>query len=414
MPDFGATMGRGRTRSGGGAWPDAGPRGQRMTPIARFGANPGGLGLYAYAPQGLAPGSPLVVALHGCTQDARAYAADAGWLQLADRCGFAVIAPEQTAANNPNRCFNWFLPEDTARGQGEAASIAAMVSHVLAAYRLNPRRVFVTGLSAGGAMAAAMLATYPDLFRGGGIVAGLPYGVARNVQEAMGRMHGGSTHGGPMQGAAGDRLGDLVRRAAPGGHPAPRISIWHGDADHVVNRSNAVDAARQWASVHGLGEAPDETEVFAGRTRAIWRACPKGGLGGTGEVVIESHLVRGLGHGTPLSTRGAGAVGATAPFMLEAGVSSTVEMARFWGLVDAAAMTDAPKATPGPPAAKPRVRPEAAWTPDADKAAPEPPAPEPATRAGVGDQVMGAIAPHVPKGIQDTIAKALRAAGLMS
>ncbi|MCL6569654.1 MAG: PHB depolymerase family esterase, partial [Meiothermus silvanus] len=106
-------------------------------------------------------------------------------INRADRFGLAVIAPQQTSSNNPNRCFNWFSPGDVGRGGGEAASIAAMVSHAIQAHDLDNDRVFVTGLSAGGAMAAAMLAAYPDLFAGGAVIAGLPYGVARNVQDAL-------------------------------------------------------------------------------------------------------------------------------------------------------------------------------------------------------------------------------------
>lgn len=93
-----------------------------MSETISFGRNPGGLVMRSYVPEGLEPGAPLVVVLHGCTQDAEAHAGAAGWLSLADRLGFAVLAPQQVAANNANRCFNWFEPGDTRRGAGEPAS----------------------------------------------------------------------------------------------------------------------------------------------------------------------------------------------------------------------------------------------------------------------------------------------------
>ena len=96
------------------------------------------------------------------------YGVGAGWWQLAEEMGFAVLAPEQKAVNNPNTCFDWFNPEDITRGQGEAASIAAMIRTMIETYQLDKGRVFITGLSAGGAMTAVMLATYPELFAGGG------------------------------------------------------------------------------------------------------------------------------------------------------------------------------------------------------------------------------------------------------
>ncbi|WP_309644367.1 PHB depolymerase family esterase [Phenylobacterium sp.] len=354
----------------------------RMVETAAFGANPGRLRMYSYAPEGLAGGAPLVVVLHGCTQGAEAYAADAGWLTLAQRHGFVVVAAEQTAANNPNRCFNWFSPGDTRRGEGEAASIAAMTAHAIGEHGADPERVFVTGLSAGGAMTCVMLAAYPDVFAGGAIIAGLPYGVAGNVQDALRVMN-------RADGRSAPELGGLVRGAAPIGGRIPRVAIWHGGADTVVSASNADDIASQWAWTHGLAVEPDEVRSQPGRTRSTWRS-PS-----TGEVLIEAHRLAGLGHGTPLASTGAEGVGAVAPYMLEAGVSSSSEILAFWGV---------------------KPRPASAWL-----TAPSAPAPAPASEAwhelkaphGLGAQVMASLAPHVPGSVQDVIAKALKSAGLM-
>ncbi len=321
------------------------PTAQRMTVIDDFGANPGGLRMLTYAPPGLVAGAPLVVVLHGCGQHAEAYADQAGWLELADRVGFAVLAPEQSAANSANRCFNWFQPGDTARGQGEVASIRNMMRAAVKRHSSDSDRVYVTGLSAGGAMALAMLATYPEAFAGGAVVAGLPFGVAENLQEALQAMFG-------ARGRTSAELGELVSNAAPRIAKPPRLSIWHGSADRTVRADNAGLIARQWAAAHNLTEAPSAVQALPGRTRSVWRTA-------LGEDVLETQVVHGLGHGTPLETAGAAGLGAAGPYLLEAGVSSTLETARFWGLADAAA--DRPAAEPrrpsGPSSAKPKSRP---------------------------------------------------------
>ena len=117
----------------------------------------------------------MVVAMHGCAQSAASYDAESGWQLLADRWRFALLLPQQQSANNSSSCFNWFEAGDTARGQGEALSIKQMVDRMIADHGVAPTRVYVTGLSAGGAMTSVMLATYPDVFAGGAIVAGLPH-----------------------------------------------------------------------------------------------------------------------------------------------------------------------------------------------------------------------------------------------
>src|SRR3954465_10799137 len=112
-----------------------------LTEVIRFGTNPGNLRMFAFVPDRLPPSRPLVVVLHGCTQTAAGYDEGAGWSTLAERYGFALLLPEQQRANNPNNCFNWFLPGDIRRGQGEALSIYQMIEHMVADEKLDRRRV---------------------------------------------------------------------------------------------------------------------------------------------------------------------------------------------------------------------------------------------------------------------------------
>ncbi|MFE0135490.1 alpha/beta hydrolase family esterase, partial [Streptomyces sp. NPDC059037] len=152
--------------------------------VTDFGANPGGLNMYVYRPQSLPAHPAVVVALHGCTQSAQVYADNSGLTKFADQYGFLLVFAETTSSNNINKCFNWFQAGDTQRGQGEVASIRQMVAKAGSSYGGDPARTYVTGLSAGGAMTAAMLATYPDVFQAGAVVAGLPYRCATDVVSA--------------------------------------------------------------------------------------------------------------------------------------------------------------------------------------------------------------------------------------
>ena len=301
----------------------------RLTDLAAGFANPGALDMRVFVPAGLAAGAPLVVVLHGCTQTAAGYDHGAGWSRLAEQLGFALLFPEQRAANNANGCFNWFEPDDTRRGAGEAASIAAAVAAVVAAHRLDPTRVFISGLSAGGAMATVMLATYPDVFAGGAIVAGLPYGTAAGVGAALQTM--------ARPAAVSPRhLGDRVRAASSYAGPWPRVVIWHGDADRTVSIANGEAIAAQWADVHGAVAAS------ADRAPAQWRNA-------AGVAVVEFHRVAGMGHGTPIDAADGGVA---APFILDVGIASSAWIAAFWGL---GGRIDSVRASARPRAAAPRT-----------------------------------------------------------
>ena len=336
--------------------------GDRLSDLPPIRTNPGNLAGRCYVPAGLAGPAPLVVVLHGCTQDAAVYDHGSGWSRLADKYGFALLFPEQGRANNPMLCFNWFSGNDNQRGMGEAASIAAMVAAMKQAHDIDPERVFVTGLSAGGAMAAVMLATYPELFAGGAIIAGVAYGCASGAAEAFDCM------GGRARSDAAE-LGLRIRRASPHKGPWPRIQVWQGSADHIVVPGNADAIVLQWAHLHGLDPKPDRVDTVGGYPRRSWS-------GADGTALIEQYTITGMAHGIPLDPgTGEGESGAAGAHMLDVGLSSTDRIAAFFGIAPAVKEGKARRAParPGP----------------------------------------GAAAPAQAQGVQATIEQALRAAGLM-
>jgi poly(hydroxyalkanoate) depolymerase family esterase len=286
-----------------------------------FGTDPGGLRMFSFIPEDLQRAPALVVVLHGCGQTAAGYDLGAGWSMLAKRYGFALLMPEQRSSNNAQGCFNWFNPEDTARDSGEACSIRQMIARMVGDYGIDQHSIFVTGLSAGGAMTSVMLATYPELFAGGAIIAGLPFGVASNVREALSGMLQS-----PARPAV--ELGDLVRNASDHKGPWPRISVWHGSADRMVNPANADAIVKQWLDVHHLPAAPMSEADVDGYPRQVW-------WNADGETMVESYTITNMAHGTPLGIADNDErYGAQGAFLIEAGISSSHHIASFFGLTE--------------------------------------------------------------------------------
>ncbi len=364
--------------------PEFGPAPDHLTEVTDFGSNPGALRMFKYVPAD--PQPALVVVLHGCAQTAASYDLGAGWSTLSDRYGFALLLPEQTSRNNPKRCFNWFLLRDIQRGRGEALSIRQMIERMIVDHGIDRRRVFITGLSAGGAMTSVMLATYPDTFAAGAIIAGLPYGTASNAKEAFESMFEVREHS-PRE------WGDRVRAASTHPGPWPRISVWHGGADETVKPGNAEQIIRQWADVHGLDVAPSATERVDGYPRRVWRDH-------AGETVIEAYTIPTMAHGTPLATGPADEhCGVAGDYLLEVGISSSYHIARFWGL------TGWPR----------RVLRATLGTllPQQPAREPTPDRPAPPARVDSGRAAEETSPRSRTTGVQAIIAKALTAAGLI-
>ncbi|QNE23231.1 PHB depolymerase family esterase [Kribbella qitaiheensis] len=299
-----------------------------ITEVTGFGTNPGNLRMFRYLPPGIGSGRPLVVALHGCTQSAQAYDDEPGWVELAQRWGFALLLPQQQSANNSSSCFNWFQTSDTARGAGEPLSIKQMVDRMVADQSSDTSRIFVTGLSAGGAMTAVMLATYPELFAGGAVVAGLPYRCASTLVEAFSCQS-------PGVNLTPSQWGAKVRAASAYSGLRPKVSIWHGASDSTVAYSNLNELMEQWTDVAGADQTVDLSDTVNGYPHNVYRTPD-------GRDAVETYSITGMSHGQPVYPgTGSQNCGTAAPYILSIGICAAGEIGRFWGLDNAG--------TPPPP-----------------------------------------------------------------
>ncbi|MEU6847760.1 PHB depolymerase family esterase [Streptomyces sp. NPDC046716] len=288
--------------------------------VTGFGSNPGALKMFRYVPDGLPGGRPVVVALHGCTQNASGYGTGSGWTELADRWGFSVVLPQQTSGNNASSCFNWFETGDIARGQGEAASVAQMVDRQVADAGADASRVYVTGLSAGGAMTAVMMATYPEKFAAGGVVAGLPYGCAQAAGSPYVCMYVGATQ-------TAKQWGDRVRAARPGHTgPWPRLTVLQGSADYTVKPVNMTDLMKQWTDVLGADQTADISDTVSGYPHQVFRT-------GSGATAVETYSITGMGHGQPVDPgSGATQCGTAGAYILDVNLCAAYVLGHSWGL----------------------------------------------------------------------------------
>lgn len=272
----------------------------------RFNSPNGRLTYKLYTPRGSARRRlPLVVMLHGCTQSAADFAVGTGMNELADERGFLVLYPEQSASANLGRCWNWHRPSDQKRGGGEPAAIAALTRHTIATCRANSTRVYIAGISAGGAAAAIIASAYPELYVAVGVHSGLARGNVSTLRGALSAMRSG--------------IGSVVGAEGKTARPPPTI-VFHGDQDTVVHPSNAggfLNHLRR-SSPRSIASHAVQGRSSGGRdfTRTLYRHC-------RGEVLLEDWIVHGSGH----AWSGGNAAGShTDP----AGPDASREMMRFF------------------------------------------------------------------------------------
>lgn len=301
--------------------------GQELTETTYFGTNPGNISMYAYSPANIPKDKkvPLVVVLHGCSQSAQLVSEQSGWSKLADTYGFRCIYPQQRASNNPSMCFDWYRAGDIDRDRGECASIKQMIDQYEKDYAVDSSRVFVTGLSAGAAMAVVMMAVYPGTFNAGAIFAGGAYKSAVNVLSTTSAMMGWVNRS-PKE------WGDFVRDANPAFKgPYPKMIIYQGKRDVVVNHKNAYEMIEQWTNVNAADTIADDTiNDFANNVnikKYIYRDANK-------KEVLSFYDVKNIGHALqvdPGNCRDQG--GKMVPFSVDNDYFSTYWTAIDFGLI---------------------------------------------------------------------------------
>lgn len=249
----------------------------------------------------------LIIMLHGCHQTAEDFAAGTRMNQMADLHGLTVVYPAQSSQANAMNCWNWFAEKDQERGQGEPCLIAAIARRVALERGIDQRRIYVAGMSAGGAMSVILGSTYPDLFAAVGVHSGLPYRAARDASSALSAMRGPND------------------QSAEAGFPTPRAIptiVFHGDRDATVDPSNGSAIAQHVAANAARSGAPIQETVqdlsHGGRicTTTTYRRS-------AGPPLAEHWLVHGAGHawcgGSPLGS-----------FTDAAGPDASAEMVRFF------------------------------------------------------------------------------------
>ncbi|HEY2462816.1 MAG TPA: PHB depolymerase family esterase [Steroidobacteraceae bacterium] len=260
---------------------------------------------------------PLLVMLHGCLQDPDDFALGTRMNAIAEQQRIFVLYPEQSEAANQTRCWNWFNAAHQRRDLGEPSIIAGMTRELIRSYDIDARRVYIAGMSAGGAMAAIMAANYSDLYAAVGIHSGIPYGAARNFLAAIAAMKDGA--------ASGARL---PSKSIP-------LMVFHGDQDLMVNSHNGAQIVAQWLG----GPAPHLRQEIStaradeGSGRAFTRTLYRDR---TGRTVAENWLVHDAGH----AWSGGGTAGS---FTDPLGPDASREMVRFFSAVS----EDAVSATTG-------------------------------------------------------------------
>lgn len=283
--------------------------------------------------------SPLVMMLHGCTHDAKDMAEISGMNEVAEVNRFLVAYPEQSRMANLMKCWNWFDPKHQARDAGEPSILAVVVDQVRSAHNIDPNRVYVVGVSAGGAMAAILAATYPDLFAAVAVVSGAEFKAATSVSEGLTAME----RGGPDP----VRQGQLAFEAMRSGLARKEkrrmpVIVFHGTGDTRVSLVNAEQSIAQWSKTNGCLAAEHSESGFVLTEKIIDGEVPQGYayrkhmyFGADARLLMEKWVIQGLGHawsGSPKpskygDTKGPNASAEIWRFFCEAGSNSTTFLA---------------------------------------------------------------------------------------
>lgn len=295
----------------------------RIIEIQNFGKNDGNLKLFIHPPKNTKIGNqPLVIVLHGCSQDALKVSEQSGWSELADIYNFIVIYPEQKITNNVSNCFNWFYKKDIDPKTGESSSILEMVNYMKSNYSIDASKIFIYGLSAGAAMTVNLLANSPETFNAGASLAGGAYGLATNfLQAAKGMMS-------PPD-KTPQEWGELVPKSS--NNQYPKLIVLHGTNDNTVDFRNANELIEQWTDIHKINlEDKIITEKFD-QNPLVQQTIFKNQ---NNEAKVIFYAIKNLGHALPVdpgTSENQG--GATGMFAVDCDFFSTYFIAKDFGLI---------------------------------------------------------------------------------
>lgn len=285
--------------------------------VDSFGSNSGNLKMFIHKPVSITTGMPmpLVVVLHGCSQNARTVEKSTDWNMLADKYGFYVLYPEQKTINNVSSCFNWFLNSDNERNKGEASSIKAMTQYMIDNFLIDATSIHVTGLSAGAAMTMVMLSAYPEVYHSGAPLAGIHY-------------KGNKTF---LSNKSAEELGNFVKNQNPTyAGDYPKLMILQGKKDIVVNYKNANKIEDQWLNLfYGTDLSANEVEQIDFNTEIHTYNNYK-----NNNLVVKKVIFDKIGHAIPIDV-GSGTTqgGSKGIYAKDIDYFSSYWIAEFFGLV---------------------------------------------------------------------------------
>lgn len=279
--------------------------------LTDFGVNPGNLTATIFTPE--KNSKSLVVLLHGCGQNAEWLAEHTGLLAAARTKHFILLMPQQDKANNMQLCFNWFSPSDHLNDQGETASLMNMINTVR--NNTNADKVFIVGLSAGGAMATSLIAQNPSTFSAAGIIAGVGFPCADTLVKALSCMKSGSSY-------AIETLAEQVKRLHDKAVEWPNISLITGSDDAIVNPENSKQMYLQWQQILQANNHVSVTTLPEGVSGERMQQDSNASF-------IELIMVNGIGHGWPINSQAENA-GKAAPFVLESPINVADYLVDTW------------------------------------------------------------------------------------
>ncbi|MBA6392111.1 PHB depolymerase family esterase [Colwellia sp. BRX10-3] len=282
----------------------------KQSALIEFGNNPGELSASYF--QGTKNNKNLIILLHGCVQQGEILAEQSGLLALANKKKFSLLIPQQSQNNNIKGCFNWFSTQDIEKNQGESLSIKNMITTVNAEHNFS--KIYIIGLSAGGAMASSMVVNYPELFTAGAIIAGIPYPCADNLITAIACMRSG-----PSQDA--EQLTTLVKQINNTQPNWPPLSIFTGSKDAVVNPKNSQQLAIHWAQLTQSSNQPIITK-HQGYQVSQWQGQNK-------QINVELVEIENMGHGIAVAPQKNDG-GSAAPFVINTPISTVLYLLEAW------------------------------------------------------------------------------------